>query len=122
MGGQASHEGSPGLYRDPDAAPLRVADLELWPGRRQARLRGRSLFLTPRQFDVLLVLVGRPGQIVSSAEIYGLVFERPMPDPKQRDIAVHVRHIRQKLHDVVSRRVYIHTHHGLGYRLEPGLP
>jgi DNA-binding response OmpR family regulator len=112
------------LPPQPETVPdlLQVGEIELWSLRHQARLRGRSLCLTPRQFEVLFVLVSRADEIVSSAEIYELVLGRPKSDPKQRDIAKHVRDIRLKLRDVVPRRNYIHTHHGLGYRYEPALP
>jgi two-component system, OmpR family, response regulator RegX3 len=98
----------------PDAA-LRVDGLEVDPRSRRASLDGRSLRLTPREFDLLGLLASDPGAAISRERIFESVWgTRWYGSPKAID--VHVAALRRKLGDAG----WIETVRGVGFRLRTG--
>jgi len=90
-----------------------VGALEIEPGRRQARLAGAPLALSPREFQLLMELAREPGTVVAK----NLLSQRlePLGDPLDfAAIEVHVSNLRKK---IGAERV--HTVRGVGYLLEP---
>jgi DNA-binding response OmpR family regulator len=103
------------------AAPtvLCVGGLEIDPRRRQARLDGRRLDLSRREFDLLAYLAARPGEVVTRRELLSEVWQLPYGDDQTID--VHLSWLRRKLGERASRPRYLHTVRGVGVRLmEPG--
>jgi DNA-binding response OmpR family regulator len=92
---------------------------------RAARLVWRAeqpVDLTPREFNLLVVLMERCGQAVPRAELFDRVWgENWVGDPRTLD--VHIRWLREKLEDDPSAPRYIQTVRGYGYRfVDPGAP
>jgi DNA-binding response OmpR family regulator len=90
---------------------------------RAARLVWRGdhqVELTPREFNLLAVLMERRGQAVSRSELFDRVWgEGWIGDPRTLD--VHVRWLREKLEDDPSAPRYLQTVRGYGYRfVDPG--
>ena len=54
-------------------APLLMNSLEIYPQHHLVRLFGMSVDLTPMEFDILLLLARRPGQVFSARQIYEAV-------------------------------------------------
>ena len=99
------------------AEPLRFDRLELRTEQLQAFVDGRSLDLTPREFEILLVLVHQAGNVVRREELYRQAWGRAMPD-HDRAVDSFVHKVRRKLTGLAPEREWIHTHARVGYRFE----
>jgi DNA-binding response OmpR family regulator len=97
---------------------LQLANLEIRVDERQVLADGRRASLTPREFQIMHVLVERHNRVVTRPEIYGLVWGGQMAY-RDRSVDVFVRKVRRKLAEVAPNWVYIHTHFGVGYRFAP---
>jgi DNA-binding response OmpR family regulator len=93
--------------------PLRVGPVELDLAARQARLKGRLLDLTAREFSILELLVVHANQVVSRTQIWEQAWETGS-EPSSNVVDVYVGYVRQKLGE---GRGLIQTVRGLGYRL-----
>jgi DNA-binding response OmpR family regulator len=80
--------------------------------RRTATLEERTLALTSREFDVLLMLVESGGATVSREELFQRIGERSIPG--SNIVEVCVRRLRAKLGDDAA---IVETVRGTGYRL-----
>src|SRR5580700_11329203 len=110
-GGGAADGGASGTT---DGGADRGADgLEEGAGGSKATLR-----LTPTEWGILEILLNRPGQLVSSAEILTGVWG---PGFQQRTnyLRFHMARLRRKLEDNPSRPRHLLTEPGMGYRYEP---
>jgi DNA-binding response OmpR family regulator len=94
---------------------LRVGGLEVDPRRREARLDGRTLDLSRREFDLLAYLAARPGEVVTRRELLTEVWQLPYGDDQTID--VHLSWLRRKLGERASAPRYLHTVRGVGVRL-----
>jgi len=100
--------------RQPETV-LKVADLVITPSRRQVRRGSRSVALTAREYQLLLFLVERAGQVLSRDTILARVWS-DQQEAASNVIEVYVRYLRQKLEAGGERRL-IHTVRGQGYSL-----
>lgn len=98
----------------------RVGDLRLNSSTRQVWRGRRSLQLTAREYDLLLLLLERSGRVVSRDEILAAIWPQERP-AASNVIEVYIRYLRQKLEEQGERRL-IHTVRGQGYCLSEGLP
>ncbi len=76
---------------------------------------GKSNRLTPKEFGILEFLMQNPNKTFSPEEIYENVWEEK-PFACQPIIAVHLRHVREKLEDDPSKPKLIKSLWGRGYR------
>jgi DNA-binding response OmpR family regulator len=94
---------------------IKSGDVTIDLARREATLDGDSLYLKPKEFDLLTYLVRHPGIVLSRdallPEVWG--YEFPIDT---RTVDVHVRGLRQKLERDPSRPQRIETVRGYGYR------
>jgi DNA-binding response OmpR family regulator len=95
-----------------------VGELEIDLARFQVHVGERSLDLTRREFEVLRLLAGATGKVLTREEIYEHVWGYRMAHG-DRSVDVFVRKVRQKLEKAAPGWTDIHTHFGLGYRFEP---
>ena len=94
---------------------LQIGGLEVDPRRREARLDGRALDLSRREFDLLAYLAARPGEVVTRRELLTEVWQLPYGDDQTID--VHLSWLRRKLGERASAPRYLHTVRGVGVRL-----
>ena len=79
---------------------------------------GEPVSLTPIEYNILLLLMRHPGRVYSSAQIYEKVWnERAFGS--EGAVAVHIRHLREKLEINPSEPRYLKVVWGLGYKMEP---
>jgi two-component system response regulator CpxR len=97
------------------ASLLRVGDLEIDTGTREARLGGRRLDLTSTEFSVLSLLLQNAGATVAKRELYRAALGRE-PVRYDRSIDMHVSNLRRKLGPVEGDTSRIETVRGLGYQ------
>jgi two-component system, OmpR family, response regulator MprA len=94
---------------------LQFADLALDLGSREARRSGRSISLSPREFDLLLYLMRHPRQVLTRERILDNVWGYDfVGDANVLD--VYIGYLRQKLESESEPRL-IHTMRGVGYVL-----
>jgi DNA-binding response OmpR family regulator len=101
------------------AAPEMLTDggLEVETGPRVARLHGRELTLTLREFDLLAHLMRHPARAFRRAELLERVWGWNFGD--QSTVTVHVRRLREKIEADPANPRRIVTVWGVGYRYEP---
>jgi len=73
--------------------------------------------LTPIEFDILLYLVERRGNVVSSEELFEKVWKEKYLD-NNNTVMVHIRRIREKLKEDSRKPKFIKTVWGVGYKVE----
>ena len=99
----------------PPPCPMRVGDLEIDRVRREARVAGRVVPLTPTELRLVEALAAHPGRTFSRDELVSRAFG-PDYDGLDRTVDSHITNVRRKLEAGGARRI-VHTVHGLGYRL-----
>ena len=78
---------------------------------------GDPVALTPKEYDILRFLMQNAGTVFSPSEIYRRVWD-DVPLNATGAIAVHIRHLREKLEINPSEPRYIKVVWGKGYKME----
>jgi len=95
--------------------PVHAGEVEIRGDQYQAYVRGRSVDLTRREFELIQLLADAQGRVLEREEIYQRVWGYAMARG-DRSVDVFVRKLRQKLEKASPEWRYIHTHFGVGYR------
>ncbi|MCA9901055.1 MAG: response regulator transcription factor [Anaerolineales bacterium] len=94
---------------------LRAGNIELSPDNRTITVGGELVELTAFEFDLLAMLMASPGRVYSRLDLLqklqGVAFEG-----YERNIDVHIRHLRVKIEPDAANPQYIQTVYGIGYR------
>jgi DNA-binding response OmpR family regulator len=98
--------------------PIEAEGLTIDPDQVQAFAGGQSVGLTPREFQVLLVLAKAAGKPLARNKIYREAWGYEMM-AGDRSVDVFVRKLRQKLRAAIPDVAFVITHYGVGYRFEP---
>lgn len=96
-------------------------EVEVDFGGYRARREGQEVVLTAREFAMLRLLVERAGQVVTREDFLDRVWG-VTAFPTTRTVDKHIVALRQKLEPDPAHPRWIHTVHGVGYRLELGKP
>lgn len=78
---------------------------------------GDAVNLTPLEYNILLLLMKSPGRVFSTSQIYELVWNDPALG-SENTVAVHIRHLREKIEIDPANPRYIKVVWGLGYKME----
>lgn len=98
------------------SGPLVVGRLVVDPRTRVAHLEGRRMDLSRKEFDLLLALVSRPGDVVTKRELLTEVWRQPYGG-SDRSIDVHLSWLRRKMGETAAQPRYLRTVRGVGVRL-----
>ena len=109
LGGKAQGEERQGVLRNgalvmDDEAKLVTVD-------------GEGVNLTPIEYTILRLLRKNPGRVFSSAQIYEQVWNDPALG-SENTVAVHIRHLREKIEIDPANPRYLKVVWGLGYKME----
>lgn len=105
-----------------EASRLTVGDLVVDVRARSAALAGRQIDLSPKEFDLLKVLVERVGEVLTKRELLAEVWREPYGG-SDHTIDVHLSWLRKKLGETAQSPRYIQTVHGVGVKLvDPDRP
>jgi len=96
---------------------LQAGSVRLNMSSRECWLKDRPIDLTVFEFDILAVLVNRPGRTISRDELTAALYQR-RATPYERSLDVHISHLRKKLEKDGHAR--IRTIRGVGYLFSPG--
>jgi DNA-binding response OmpR family regulator len=99
------------------AGPTVAGELEIRPDMFEAFVGGRSLGLTRREFELLVLLAASQGRVIPRERIYERVWGYQMAHG-DRSVDVFVRKLRRKLETASPGWRYVHTHFGVGYRFD----
>ncbi len=78
---------------------------------------GEDANLTPIEYDILKLLMEHPGKVFSSRAIYETVWKEN-PYGSENAVAVHIRHLREKIEINPSEPRYLKVVWGRGYKME----
>lgn len=97
---------------------LMVGALEMNLDTRKCILNGEELYLTPTEFEILRILVENRGAVMSSEELFKMIWKDEYYTKNNNTITVHIRHIREKMGDSAEFPKYIKTVWGVGYKID----
>ena len=101
--------------REERPAQLKAGDLEIDRHRFEVRVKGRAVELTPKEFELLAILVGAPGRVFGREELLDAVWGRDgFVEP--RTVDVHVARLRGKFTAARLPVPGVETVRGVGYR------
>ena len=78
---------------------------------------GEPVSLTPTEYEILKLLMSRPGEVLSPREIYYKVW-RDEPYGAESTVAVHIRHLREKIEIDPAEPRYLRVVWAKGYKME----
>lgn len=81
-------------------------------------LNERPLALTPTEFEILRILCEQSGKVVSSEELFQMVWKEKYYENAANTVMVHIRHLRAKMKDSAEHPKYIKTVWGVGYKID----
>lgn len=84
----------------------------------ECMLNEKKISLTPTEFSILWVLCSNRGRVVSSEELFQEVWGDKYFSNSNNTVMVHIRHLREKMHDTAEHPKYIKTVWGVGYKIE----
>jgi two-component system, OmpR family, KDP operon response regulator KdpE len=93
---------------------FRVGDLSVDLVRRVVKVHDKEVKLSPKEYDLLRVLVQHAGKVLTHKFLLGELWDN-LTDTQY--LRVYVRQLRQKIEDDVEQPQYILTETGIGYRL-----
>ncbi|MGB9521233.1 MAG: winged helix-turn-helix domain-containing protein [Anaerolineales bacterium] len=105
---------------EPEKTSLRVGDLMLDETSHIVKLKEKPVELSPREFDVLKVLMSQPGKVFSVDELLNLVWGAEFVGQPQV-VYVHIRWLREKLEQDPDHPQRIITVRGVGYKIQGSL-
>ncbi len=100
-----------------DAAVLVNGGLELDDGAKKVSVDGTEVSLTPVEYKIVKFLMENRGLVFSSSQIYENVWNEPSYGA-DNIVAVHIRHIREKIEINPKEPRYIKVIWGHGYKME----
>jgi DNA-binding response OmpR family regulator len=101
----------------PDHGGLCVGELRLDFDRHEVSIVGRTVDLTPKEYEILHCLALNCGRVVPHERLLAFVWGTQALETDVDQLKVHVRHLREKLERNPSAPEYLLTVRGVGYKL-----
>lgn len=96
---------------------ISIGDLTIDTETYEVAIRGNSLELTPKEYELLLFLANHQGKVLSRDQLLNGVWDFEY-DGDTRIVDVHVSHLREKIEDDTKQPKYIKTIRGFGYKMD----
>ncbi|MGG1847712.1 response regulator transcription factor [Bacillus wiedmannii] len=100
-----------------DENVFEVGDIKINIATRQVIIANEEVKLTPREFEVLELLVRNQGMVLNAEQIYERVWKE-QAFQSDNTVMVHIRKIREKIEEIPRKPRYIKTVWGVGYKIE----
>lgn len=94
----------------------RMNDLEIDDIKKEVRVKNKTVYLTPIEYKILRLLVQEKGRVFSNNQIYENVWNMEAIGA-DNTIAVHIRHIREKIESDPNQPKYLKVVWGSGYKV-----
>ena len=98
---------------------LQVGGITLNDVTKTAAVDGQPISLTPIEYSILKLLMESPGKVYSTKALYEAVWQEEAIG-SEGAVAVHIRHLREKIEITPSEPRYLKVVWGQGYKLEGG--
>lgn len=98
---------------------LKVADLQMDVRQRRVTRGGKTIALSPRELELLLVLMEEPGRVFTRTELSERVWQREH-EYDTRTVEIFIARLRKKI-DAGFEHPLIHTLRSVGYTLKAGV-
>jgi DNA-binding response OmpR family regulator len=102
----------------PEDGKLRIGGIELSDREKSVSLDGDPVSLTPTEYDILKLLMENPGKVFSPDEIYRELHHE-QGYGAEGSVAVHIRHLREKLEYDPAEPRFLKAVWGRGYFISP---
>lgn len=107
-------------YSQPLAPQIRIAGLEIDIDKRKVVLCGERIDLSPREFELIVLLASNPGRSYSRKQLLSLVWGYDF-EGYEHTVNTHINRLRGKIETDVSNPSFILTTWGIGYRFNEDL-
>ena len=98
---------------------LTVGSITLKDATREVTVDGTPVSLTPIEYSILKLLLSNPGKVYSTKALYESVWQEAAIG-SEGSVAVHIRHLREKIEIDPSEPRYLKVVWGQGYKIEGG--
>ncbi|MHB8171837.1 MAG: response regulator [Thermincolia bacterium] len=103
--------------KQPEGQVLTYGEVVVYPENYEVMVRGRKQDLTPKEFELLKLLLTNRGKVYTRDYLLERIWGYDYYGDT-RTVDVHIRHLRQKIEDNPGSPVYIETVRGVGYRFK----
>ena len=97
---------------------LTVGGIELDNETKTVTVDGKPVSLTPKEYDILKLLMEHPGKVYAPKELYKEIWGENALTGGENTVAVHIRHIREKIEITPNEPRYLKVVFGQGYKIE----
>ncbi len=98
------------------ASTIIIGSIELDDSAKKVTVDGKAVSLTPTEYEILKLLMKNPGKVFSPADIYRNVWNDD-PFGSENTVAVHIRHLREKIEINPADPHYLKVIWGHGYKI-----
>ena len=103
----------------PDHRNLTIGSITLDDRTKSVTVDGETVSLTPTEYAILHLLMANPGKVFSTKLLYESVWQEAALG-SEGAVAVHIRHLREKIEINPSEPRYLKVVWGQGYKMEGG--
>lgn len=96
---------------------LQIGGISLDDRSKQVYVDGEQISLTPTEYEILKLLMSRAGEVLSPKQIYEEVWH-DLPCGAENTVAVHIRHIREKIEINPAEPRYLKVVWAHGYKFD----
>ena len=96
---------------------IEIGDITIDDKAKEVMLMDEKVNLTPKEYGILKLLMENPGKVFSPAEIYRNVWKEDAFG-SEGTVAVHIRHLREKVEIDPERPRHLKVVWGQGYKIE----
>ncbi len=97
-----------------------IGGIELNDAAKKVQVDGEEVALTPKEFEILKFLMNHPNKVISPAELYEKIWKESAFGNDTNTVAVHIRHLREKIEINPAEPRYLKVIFGQGYIFSGG--
>lgn len=94
-----------------------IGNIELIDKTKSVLVDGEKISVTPTEYKILKLLMENPGRVFAPSEIYEKVW-KDVPFESENTVAVHIRHLREKIEINPAEPRFLKVVWGQGYKIE----
>ena len=95
-----------------------IGGIELNDKNKRVTVDGEEVSLTPKEYEILKLFLANPDRVFSPREVYAKVWKESPLSGNENTVAVHIRHLREKMSGPTGKCDFIKTVWGVGYKVE----
>ncbi len=108
-----------GSQQEANTGCITIGGISLDDRTKSVSVEGESVALTPTEYAILHLLMSNPGRVYSTKALYESVWQEAALG-SEGAVAVHIRHLREKIEINPSEPRYLKVVWGQGYKMEGG--